>query len=270
MPKAKYLDPGDPSAGAQSMKKWIASHGVNPTHLIMTSPAFHRIKASIPSALRAKRTGGSRRLLGEEELHAGTYDGLKLAGDYYGYWEDNSRWDHHVEGFTRREDAGDYYLEREYTRTADRSAYLSPWTVVTGVRTYRVEKQRANPAASPANLPRLPSMQFANQTPASFPTPGIRNQPGPQLHLPDVPGATYPPKDPPSVRRGNASVNREPSFRRGSYYRRSAYRRRLKWSDLYRREQDCILHKVGKLRWLQMDYPQQISSLRACMRAATN
>lgn len=280
MPKAKYVDPGLPNGPAMSMKKWQATHGVNTNDLIMSAPAFHRLKASIPAVNLQKRGGGNRRHMEDLELREGQYDAFKRDGHYTNYWENNSRWDHHEEGFTIRRDMGDYYIDTDYKRYADRSSLLGGWTVTSGASIYRVEKPSAV-STYVAPRPSSPPRTRADQRPSWTEAPAAQQYgtaPPVRLDLPDVPGATYPPqasaapvRSYPSKSRNSAPFSYAP-FRGFNQPRKPAAKRgarSLRYSELYSYERKCVRDKLGGWAAFKLlPYSQQISALRACTRSS--
>jgi len=253
---------------------------------IVASPHYHRLKASIPVvSARTKRTQDDLQIVDDNEF---LYYKDPLQGGY-NYWEDHRSSTHHEEGFDRIEtDRFGNSTVYRYRRLSDRSSFLQPWS--TTVYRSVVQRGSADPSANFTPTSRPPAPNY--YTPAVAQAPRPRASPTipphnvtvlsttPQLALPDVPGATYPPETrPPSVSgrvygpRGNSAPFSYAPFRGfnqpgGSAPKRGG--RSLRYADLYPNERKCVAEKLGGWASFKLlPYSQQISALRTCLRSSS-
>jgi len=242
---------------------------------ILAIPKFHRIKPVVaPPSSNRKRVGHELEIVSDEEflrnkdlLHGGR-----------NYWEDHSNPTIHREGFDRTvQDGPDHYTTYRYLRISHRPNAIVPWAVTV----YREaidagstwQPSTPTPVSAPAEGPRplSPPRARADQRPSWTEAPSAQQ-------YGTVPAVTFTPRPvsgaPPTraAGAGNSAPFSYAPFRGfvksgGKARRSSRTPSRLRYSDLYPYERECVRTKLGGwAAFSKLPYSQQIAALRRCRR----
>lgn len=257
MPKARYVDPGNPAAGARTMKAWQKSGGVNTNSLIMSAPKFHYIKTSVSAPTKRQGASGgeaARREIAREEylahLRDEGSDWNEESSPYeYRVWRPDGSYDHYTWAVDIHRPTQHWY------------DWLNPMKDLSGnnnanPRAYNHFYAQSGYATRPAGPYRPPPP--AHTHPANVADSG----PGGGGYVPSVSRREWP-----ASKSGSSNIYPRPasfvpysSKNRSSYKSRS--RRPLRLSDLTSREKRCVIDKIGVTRFLAMGYDAQMSTLR--------